>query len=101
MRYSVGEGKPFQEGIVLYSMQERTYTQLTDSGLFPTWLPDGHTILYAEDNHLIAIDVETHETRPIEGTSWDPDEGFYQYVSGFFYQVRQERRGDIWLLSER
>lgn len=54
-------------GLVTYSLRTRSYTQLTDFGEFPVWLPDSRRVLFAADRGRTfrVIDTATREMRTV------------------------------------
>jgi serine/threonine-protein kinase len=59
-------------GILLYSMESRTYTRLTDFGQWPVWLPDSRHILFVSgENGFFIVDRVTGEVRQIYDSGRD------------------------------
>lgn len=87
-------------GIVIYSMEQRTYETLTDFGQWPVFLPDSGRILFVSGgDRFFIVDVDTRAVREIYSAT--------QHVLGpprlsedghemFF--TRRVTEGDIWLL---
>ena len=55
-------GRP---GIMLYSLIERTYRPVTNSGARPIFLPGGREILYSDGPKLKIVNIDTGATRDV------------------------------------
>jgi serine/threonine protein kinase/6-phosphogluconolactonase (cycloisomerase 2 family) len=55
-------GRP---GIVLYSIGERTYRPITQSGVRPIWLPGGQEIVFADGGKLKIVDINSGAIREV------------------------------------
>jgi Tol biopolymer transport system component len=55
----VGQVPRQRGGIVIYSVSERTFRRLTESGRAPRWLPDGRRVLYTTGSELRLLDSST------------------------------------------
>jgi eukaryotic-like serine/threonine-protein kinase len=86
-------------GIVVYSLDTRTYRRLTDSGTGPSWSGDGRWIAYSAARAIHILDVPTRQTRELlkteSGAVGTPRFG----NDGRLYYVRNMNEGDIWLAA--
>ena len=90
-------------GIVMYSLEARTYQRLTDFGEWPVWLPDSRRVLFVADGGGFFIaDTLSRQVRKIFSVAGDvigpprltPD-GRTAYFS------RRVTESDIWLCTLR
>jgi eukaryotic-like serine/threonine-protein kinase len=86
-------------GIVVYSLDTRTYRRLTDTGTGPSWSGDGRWIAYSAARAIHILDVPTRQTRELlrteSGAVGTPRFG----SDGRLYYVRHTNEGDIWLAT--
>lgn len=62
----VGDVGAKATGIIVYSLETKTYEKLTDFGERPVWLPDGQRILFvANRNAFYIVDSRTKQVRKI------------------------------------
>ena len=52
-------------GVVLYSLESKSYRRVSTRGEIPRWMPDGRTLLALEAGRVLAIDVETGTVREV------------------------------------
>jgi hypothetical protein len=57
--------------LVLFSMEKRTYTTLSDPGQFLLWLHDDRRLLFSRKNRVFLIDILTKATKEIPGLPRD------------------------------
>jgi eukaryotic-like serine/threonine-protein kinase len=101
-------GSPFgrealpEEGIVVYSLAERRYRQLSPEGIQPLWLKDGRRLLYVARNGIAVLDALTGQSRPVLPVAFN-HEGFADLrisadnrVITFIETVSE---GDVWLTT--
>ena len=50
-------------GVVVYSLQTRTYERLTPTGSLPHWLHDGKTLLYLDEGKILRCDAASRASR--------------------------------------
>ena len=50
-------------GIVVYSLETRTYERLTPTGSLPHWLHDGRTLLYLDEGKILRCDLASRASR--------------------------------------
>jgi len=87
-------------GILLYSLLDKKYVQLTSHGHGPRWLHDSWHLLYSEGNGIFLLDAQTGKSRPIlsyggsaySGCSVSPNDRI-------LYLTRTIPEGQIWLLK--
>ena len=90
-------------GLVLYSLERRTFEQVTDRGKKWVWLPDGAGFLFEDRGKIFQLDLATRKTREIgpAGVNPDPDEQRVFAVSKDgrrLYRVGSSREADVWQL---
>jgi Tol biopolymer transport system component len=54
-----------EEGCFVYSLDAKKYERVTAGGYPLGWFPDGRRVLYRDNNHLLAVDVETKKVQPV------------------------------------
>jgi Tol biopolymer transport system component len=88
-------------GVVLYSLEDRRYSQVAARGDGATWLSDSRHLLYWDGDRLILLDTRKRTSRPVlyapQGSRYDdlalsPDDRF-------LYLARSTEESDIWLLT--
>jgi Tol biopolymer transport system component len=92
-------------GIAIYSFDSKKYQKLTNFGLFPIWLKDGHRLIFCFKEKLYLLDSHSkkfHEIMysPLSArtgemlgiTSLSPDERTLYFAEGTI-------EADIWLLT--
>jgi Tol biopolymer transport system component len=87
-------------GVVVYSLETKTYTSLTDVGMGPRWLPDSHRLLYRHRQEIHMVDRQSWESRKIYSIL--PDEIATLWVSRDGRELQIGRRvdnSDLWLMT--
>ena len=68
---------PRQQGsIVIYSVPERRFRILTETGRMPKWLPDGRRLLYTTGSQLRLLDTSTRAASTVLGVVGEVIGGF-------------------------
>jgi Tol biopolymer transport system component len=84
-------------GLTVYSLQDRKYEQLTETGGLPKYLPDGRRILYWDRDGLRIFDRTTKTSRLVLP---DPSGEFAGYTMSregkSIYVLVGQTEGDIW-----
>jgi eukaryotic-like serine/threonine-protein kinase len=93
------DGQPVP-GVVLYSLDGKTYERITDRGESQTWLSDSRHLLYRDNGSLLLLDIESRASRPVLTTPPDSEyKGFRLSPDDrILYLSRSIEQGDIWLL---
>ena len=66
----------------------------------PTWSPDGHRIVYAGDQGLAWIDLDTMEKGRFEGGSaWDTSPTFSPDGKQIAFMSRVHNRWEVWIMN--
>ena len=90
-----------QKGIVLYSMTDRAYENLTDFGEDPTWLNDERRLIFYQDGKLYLADRLTKHFREI--LSLKPADvrslGLLPKDNRSIYCGLFTRQADVWLIT--
>jgi Tol biopolymer transport system component len=95
-------GARAQGGIVVFSLETRAYTRLTEVGFHARWLADGRWLLFNAAQEVFAVDSQAMTSRKV-GTA--RHEGLQ--VAGLtgdsrqIYLHRTSRAGDIWMATLR
>jgi len=93
----------FDQGVVIYDFDSRTYEHLTDFGEWPVWLPDGRRILFVSGGHgFYVVDRQSRGVQKV--LSVDPDVvGPPQLTRDgqWVYYTRKVTEADIWMLTLR
>jgi Tol biopolymer transport system component len=88
-------------GIVLYSLDSKRYSRLTDRGQSPRWLRDSRTLLYRDEGRIYGIDIQTRQVREVLAPP--PNSSFLAHSAApdgrTLYVARAAEEGDICMLS--
>jgi hypothetical protein len=89
-------------GIVIYSMETKSFEKITPDGANPTWLPDNKTIVYQKSAPARLFIVDRTVKQPRELLAGAPDAfGLPAFSSDgrtlYFRALRDE--ADIWMLT--
>ena len=60
-----GPGDTDNGGIVIHSLQDRTYQRLTDAGSFPIWLSDSRRLLFSHGDKILMADTKSGRAHEI------------------------------------
>ena len=88
-------------GIVTYSIENRAFQRLTETGTNPRWLSDGHRLVYMNEKGGLSL-VDSRSKRAHEILSLLPDTISYPVPSRddrWIYFVRDAAEADLWLLT--
>jgi serine/threonine protein kinase/Tol biopolymer transport system component len=88
-------------GVVVYSLQTRTYERLTQAGSVPQWLRDGRTVLYLDEGKILRCDLSSKATRLVLAP---PPGSVFRSVSlpgdnRMLYALGTIQEGDIQMLT--
>jgi Tol biopolymer transport system component len=89
------------EGIVTYSIEDRAFERLTETGSNPRWLPDGRRLVYMNEKGGLSM-VDSRSKRAHELLSLLPDRLSNPVPSRdgrWVYFVRESAEADLWLLT--
>jgi serine/threonine protein kinase/Tol biopolymer transport system component len=92
---------PSIPGVVVYSLQTRTYERLTQAGSVPQWLRDGRTVLYLDEGKIQRCDLGSKATRLVLAP---PPGSIFRSVSlprdsRTLYALGTIQEGDIQMLT--
>jgi serine/threonine protein kinase len=90
------------EGIVIYSINSKSYQKLTDSGTGPNWFNDSKRILYSIDNRFYVLSIETKKSHPANDIPINLIDAWVYVLSPdskSIYFINEEKESDIWLGS--
>ncbi|HUG40085.1 MAG TPA: hypothetical protein VMM12_06360, partial [Longimicrobiales bacterium] len=90
-------------GIVLYSLDTRTYERVTDFGEWPVWLPDSRRILFGSGGPgFQLLDTRTGDVGQVYSSDWDiiGPPRLTRDARQVFYS-RRVTDGDVWLVTLR
>jgi Tol biopolymer transport system component len=88
-------------GIIVYSLQSRSFDRLTDFGGYPVWLPDSRRVMFVaggRDFHV--VDTRSRKVEKVFSVHRDiigPPQLTRDGREAYF--TRRVTEGDIWLLS--
>jgi hypothetical protein len=97
---STGQLEGGVPGLWLYSLDSKSYEQLTDRGFYPQWMPDGKRLLFLDGAGLSVIDVASKQIRsiplprPIRWFDCAPD-------FRTLYLDERTSEADIWLVTSK
>lgn len=93
-----GGGLP---GIVLYSMESKTYETLTDSGGPIGWFGDGRRLLFAKNRSVYTLDIKTKKPHLISTTPAAVNYGPFDFSSDnrVLYFIMSATEADIWMAT--
>jgi Tol biopolymer transport system component len=87
-------------GIVIYSMDSRSYTKLTNTGWLPFWLSDNRRLLFASEGKLSLGD---RQSRRVHDVLSEPGRDFLvaslSHDDRQIYLLRGSTEADIWLAT--
>ncbi|HEX6125405.1 MAG TPA: protein kinase [Pyrinomonadaceae bacterium] len=91
-------GSPMRVGY--YSFSEQRFYPLTETSYYPAWMPDSRRILFAFNNTVSAIDIQTKKITEIVRVREGEMNGLGVSDSGdLVYYVVHEEESDIWMLE--
>ena len=90
-------------GVVIYSLEARTYDRLTDFGQWPVWLPDSRNLLFVTGgNEFWIVDSETRMRRRIYASRTDVLGPPRAIGDGRrIVYTRRVTEADVWLMTLR
>ncbi|HKQ98258.1 MAG TPA: hypothetical protein VJV75_10315, partial [Candidatus Polarisedimenticolia bacterium] len=102
--HNQGTGGDEPGGIWLYDLEARRYEKVTDTGSYPTWLPDGRHLLYTRQSaHSVKlVDRVTKEVRDMPVDLRGEFDGFSTSVTRdgrTLYIAERELEADLWMLD--
>jgi len=87
-------------GILIYSLIQKKYRKISETGRNPEWLNDGKRIFFEDNNKFYLINAETG----VQHLLYDPKIVFpkFDYLAlshdnKFIYYVNEEKESDIWM----
>lgn len=86
-------------GLALYDARTRLYRDLTPFGIYPTWLKDGRTLLFAANEKLYSVDTVSGK---ILDRPTPPRFAFDFTLSKderWLYYAEDQREGDVWVIT--
>jgi serine/threonine protein kinase/Tol biopolymer transport system component len=90
-------------GVVLYSLESKSYTRLTARGEVPRWLPDGKSLLVLDQGDIHAVDIHARSFREV--ASPPPGSSFVTHCISpdgrSLFASRLAQEGDICMLTLR
>jgi Tol biopolymer transport system component len=97
-------GGTYLPGLLLYSLERRTFEQVTERGTKWVRLPDGSGFLFEDSGRIFHLDLATRKTREIGPANMnpDPDEQRVFAVSKDgrrLYIVGNASEADVWQLK--
>ncbi len=87
--------------LAIYSLESRTYRQLTDFGSWPVWLSDSRRLLFNHEDKILLIDSQSGRVREV--FSYAPhatEHGFgLSHDDRWIYFSLAVTESDVWLMS--
>ena len=86
-------------GITVFERKSKSYKDLTALGIYPTWLRNGHDVLFARPDGLQVVDMRSAEIRDVMA----PPDFAQDYVLSqderWLYYAEDQREGNVWLIT--
>ena len=87
-------------GVVIYSLETKTFGRVSDSGFPIAWFPDGRRVLVRDMNSLMTVDVVSRKTQPVlDKLGNDLLNLALARDGGSLLAVRNDLQADIWMLD--
>ena len=88
------------QGVVVYSLETKSYRSLTDFGQYPAWLPDSRRLLFQDKGELFLVDSDTREHHAVFSALPDSIAGPRLSSDGrTLVYSRTVQNDDIWLMT--
>jgi TolB protein len=102
--HNQGAGGDEPGGIWVYDVAAGRYEQVTETGSYPSWLPDGRHLLYTREaaDTLNLVDRVTHQVRELSIDLRGTFDGFSMTVTqdgSAVYIAERELEADLWMLD--
>ena len=102
--HNQGTGGDEPGGIWLYDVAARRYEQVTETGSYPSWLPDGRHLVYTREaaDTLNVVDRVTRQVRDLPIELRGTFDGFSMTVTedgSAIYIAERELEADLWMLD--
>jgi tricorn protease-like protein len=89
-----------EPGVVIYSLETKTFDRVSDRGTPAGWFPDGRRVLVRDKNSLVTVDVGTRKTQPVLETLGNGVRNLaLARDGGSLLAVRNDLQADIWMLG--
>jgi len=90
----------FEPGVVIYSLETKTFGRVSENGRPLAWFPDGRRVLVQDRNSLVTVDVETRKTQPVlDKLGIGVRSLALASDGGSLLAVRDDIQADIWMLG--
>ena len=87
-------------GMFIYSIADKSYKKISDSGVDPVWLNDSKRILYSEKDRFYIMDTRSGKSKFIYNINqlFTPTANMYTMSpdNKTIYYVKEEKESDIW-----
>ena len=87
------------KGIVIYEPGTGRYRQITTMGIYPTWLRDGKRLLFASNEKLFSVDVESGKVSDVPTPRAFANDFSLSRDNQWLYYNEDQREGDVWLIT--
>jgi serine/threonine protein kinase len=88
-------------GMYIYSIADKSYKKISDSGIDPLWLNDSKRILYTEKGRFYIMDTRSGKSKFIYNVNQDFIATSRMYAlspdNKSIYYVKEEKESDIWM----
>jgi Tol biopolymer transport system component len=99
-RYLAGFGRESLAGIFVYSLEDRSYTQLTDFGSWPIWLSDSHRLLFNSPARVLIVDRASKKWHELLSTPGENVRAFgLSPDNRAIYLARGSTAADVWVAT--
>jgi Tol biopolymer transport system component len=87
--------------LLVYSLESRSFTRLSNAGLEPYWLPDSRRVIFSRTPSVLSVaDLQTGAVRDIYSRPGeDLAVSAVSHDGRFVYLLRRSRQADIWMAT--
>jgi eukaryotic-like serine/threonine-protein kinase len=89
------------DGMYIYSITDKSYKKISDSGIDPLWLNDSKRILYSEKGRFYVMDTRSWISKSIYNVNQDFIATSRMYAlspdNKTIYYIKEEKESDIWM----
>ncbi|HEY3072015.1 MAG TPA: protein kinase [Candidatus Limnocylindrales bacterium] len=95
-----GRSSAVGRGVIVYSLESRAYTRLTEFGKWPAWLNDGRRLVFSSGRKLYLVDSERRRVRELLSVVDEEPEGPAPTRDDrWIYFHRHRNEADIWIAT--
>jgi hypothetical protein len=86
-------------GITLYEPSSKRYRKVTDTGIYPTWLPGGKRLLFAADGKFLTFDLDSSRVSGMPTPTGFANDFALSSDGRWLYFAEDQREGNVWLIA--